>query len=164
MSIDQLIEQSRNKLYQCIKNSEFKEDVFREIVAELAMVPVSESYGNRPKISIISDLYVRDNDVFNQQLIKQLERLGAEVATTAFTYVLCLQAVKHNYNLREGKHDLILFRDKLLVEVLEKFEKKFFRSPMKFFRNNFPLLMMPFLMSWVATTFRRDMAGKLARM
>ncbi len=135
---DQLIEQSRHKLFQCIKEGESKEAIFREIVSDLAAVSVSESYGNCPKVSIIGDLYVRDNDVFNQQLIKQLERHGAEVVTTPFTYILRMQAVKHNYNLREGKHYLTLLRDKLLVKVLEKFEKKFFQIANEILQEQFP--------------------------
>ncbi len=135
---DRIIEQSRNRLYQCIKNGESKENTFRKIVAELAAVPVSESYGNRPKVSIIGDLYVRDNDVFNQQLIKELESHGAEVVATPFTYVLRLQAIKHNYKLREGKHYLTFFRDKFLIEVLEKFEKRFFQIANEIFQEQFP--------------------------
>ncbi len=135
---DQLIEQAQQRLYQCIKKGESKEAVFREIVAELAAIPVSENYGSRPKVSIIGDLYVRDNDVFNQQLIKELEGLGAEVVTTPFTYILRMQAVKHNYNLREEKQYLALLRDKLLVEVLEKFEKRFFQLANEIFQEEFP--------------------------
>ncbi|MDZ7332722.1 MAG: acyl-CoA dehydratase activase [candidate division KSB1 bacterium] len=135
---DQLIEQGRQKLYQCIQHGESKEAVFREIVAQLAAVPVSENYGTRPKVSIIGDLYVRDNDVFNQQLIKQLESYGAEVVTTPFTYILRMQAVKHNYNLKEEKQYLALLRDKLLVEVLEKFEKRFFQIANEIFQEEFP--------------------------
>ncbi len=135
---DQLIEQSRQQLYHCIKNGQSKEAVFREIVAQLAAVPVSENYGKRPKVSIIGDLYVRDNDVFNQQLIKDLEQYGAEVVTKPFTYILRMQAVKHNYNLKEEKQYLYLLRDKLLVEVLEKFEKRFFQIANEIFEEEFP--------------------------
>jgi predicted nucleotide-binding protein (sugar kinase/HSP70/actin superfamily) len=135
---DQIIEDSRQKLYQCIKNDESKEDIFRQIVTKLAAIPVSESFGTRPKVSIIGDLYVRDNDVFNQQLIRDLENYGAEVVTTPFTYILRLQAVKHNYNLREAKHYLTYLRDKLLVEVLEVFEKQFFHIANEIFQEQFP--------------------------
>lgn len=136
---DRLVEQSRQRLYQCIKAGEPKEDVFREIVAQLAAVPVSANYGKKPKVSIIGDLYVRDNDVFNQQLVKELEAYGAEVVATPFTYVLRMQAVKHNYNLKEEKHYLLLLRDKLLVEVLEKFERRFFQIANEIFQEEFPV-------------------------
>ncbi|UCE04709.1 MAG: hypothetical protein JSW07_13915, partial [bacterium] len=136
---DQLIEAARQKLYRCIKKGESKEHVFRQIVSELAAIPVSDSYGIRPKVSIIGDLYVRDNDVFNQQLIAGLESYGAEVVTTPFTYILRMQAIKHNYNLREAKHYLALIRDKLLVEVLEKFEKRFFQIANEILHEEFPI-------------------------
>jgi len=136
---DQIIEEARQQLYWCIKKGESKEDIFREIVDELAAIPVSDPDGTRPKVSIIGDLYVRDNDVFNQQLIAELENYGAEVVTTPFTHILRMQAVKHNYNLREAKHYLALMRDKLLVEVLEKFEKRFFHIANEILQEEFPI-------------------------
>lgn len=136
---DRLVEQARQRLYQCIKAGEPKEAVFREIVMQLAAIPVSENYGTKPKVSIIGDLYVRDNEVFNQQLVKELEANGAEVVATPFTYILRMQAVKHNYNLKEEKHYLLMLRDKLLVEVLEKFERRFFQIANEIIQEEFPV-------------------------
>lgn len=136
---DRLVEQARQRLYHCIKAGESKEAIFREIVRQLAAVPVSENYGQRPKVSIIGDLYVRDNEVFNQQLVKELEANGAEVVATPFTYILRMQAVKHHYNLKEEKHYLLMLRDKLLVEVLEKFERRFFQIANEIIQEEFPV-------------------------
>jgi len=44
--------------------------------------------GRRPKVAIFGDLYVRDNDVFNQGLVRAIEEAGGEaVVTPAADYV-----------------------------------------------------------------------------
>ncbi len=40
--------------------------------------------GTRPKVAIFGDLYVRDNDVMNQDLIHYIEAHGGEVITTPY--------------------------------------------------------------------------------
>jgi len=40
--------------------------------------------GQRPKVAIFGDLYVRDNDVLNQDLIHVIEDAGGEVVTTPY--------------------------------------------------------------------------------
>ena len=136
---DRVIKKSLHKLYRSISRGEAKEEAFREIVTELAAIPVSDSYGKRPKVSIIGDLYVRDNDVFNQQLITEMENYGAEVATTPFSYVIRMLAVKHNYLLREHKNYLKLLTDKIFVDMLEKFERRFFEIANEILQEEFPV-------------------------
>jgi predicted CoA-substrate-specific enzyme activase len=41
--------------------------------------------GNKPRIAIFGDLYVRDNDIMNQELIHDIEENGGEVITTPYT-------------------------------------------------------------------------------
>jgi len=136
---NRIIEQSTQKLYQCMVKGDSKEDAFKEIVEELAEIPVIEAYGTRPKVSIIGDLYVRDNDVFNQQLINEVENYGAEVVTTPFNYIVRMIAVKHNYLLREHGSYLRMLTDKLFVDLLEKFEKRFFEIANEVLQEEFPL-------------------------
>ena len=135
---DRLIETSRDRLYRCIAGGESKEAAFKEIVADFAGVPVDETCGTRPQIAVIGDLYVRDNDVFNQQLIRELEGYGAEVITTPFSYVVRMLAVKHNHHLwQEGRY-LALVRDKVLMEVFEKLERSFFDIANEILCEDFP--------------------------
>ena len=76
--------------------------------------------------------------MFNQQLIYELENYGAEVVTTPFNYILRMIAVKHTYNLREDGRYLTLLRDRLLIEVFEKFEKRFFHIANEILNESFP--------------------------
>jgi predicted CoA-substrate-specific enzyme activase len=41
--------------------------------------------GNRPRVAIFGDLYVRDNDIMNQDLIRDIEENGGEVITTPYS-------------------------------------------------------------------------------
>lgn len=133
-----LIAEAGQRLYHCIAHGQSKQKVFKEIVAELSRIPVSESYDARPKAAIIGDLYVRDNDVFNQQLISVLEDYGAEVVAVPFNYVLRLLADKHTHYLWGDGRYITLIRDKLLVEVLEKFEKRFYQIAQEVLGEEFP--------------------------
>jgi predicted CoA-substrate-specific enzyme activase len=125
---DCLIDEARHRLYRCIVEGKSKEGIFKEIVADFSKIPVSKSHQPRPKVAIIGDLYVRDNDVFNQQLISTLEEHGAEVVAVPFNHVLRLLADKYSHYLWETGRHIALIQHKLLMEVVEKFEKRFYQS------------------------------------
>ncbi len=46
---------------------------------------VAKTVTSRPKVGIFGDFYVRDNDVFNQGLIREIEIAGGEVVTTPYS-------------------------------------------------------------------------------
>ena len=133
-----LVEEARQRLYRCLAEGQSKEQVFEEIVADFSRIPVSANLNTRPKVAIIGDLYVRDNDVFNQQLVATLEDYGAEVVAVPFNYVLRLLAYKHNHYLWEDGRYLPLIRDKLLLTVLEKFERRFYQIAKEVLGEGFP--------------------------
>ncbi len=136
---DKWLEKSREKLYRTLAEGKSKDLAFREIVAELSRIPVVENVGKRVKVAIIGDLYVRDNDVFNQQLTRELEKHGAEVVTTPYTFILRMLAGRHTHHLRAEGRYLALIRDKLLLDVLEKFEKRFFLIANEILGEEFPV-------------------------
>jgi predicted CoA-substrate-specific enzyme activase len=135
---NQLIEEARQRLYRCFAAGESKERVFKEVVADFSKIPVNETYKTRPKVAIIGDLYVRDNDIFNQQLISALEDYGAEVVTVPNNYVLRLSAIIHSHYLREDGRYLSLIRDRFLREMFEKFEKHFYQIAEEVLSEKFP--------------------------
>lgn len=136
---NQLIEKAKNRLFDCISKGESKEDAFQEIVDMFAKVPINKASTPRPKVSIIGDLYVRDNDSFNQNLIEYLEACGAEVITTPFSYVVRLLGAKINYAYWQNKRYFSLLRLKLLIEILTTFEKRFFQIANKVIKEDFPV-------------------------
>ncbi len=74
--------------------------VIKDIAAGLSFIPRAE--GRRPKVALFGDFYVRDNDIFNQDLIRSIERAGGEVVTTSYVEYL--------------KATVDAFFDRLLIE------------------------------------------------
>jgi predicted nucleotide-binding protein (sugar kinase/HSP70/actin superfamily) len=60
-----------------------RDTALREAAALFDAVPVARC--RRPKVAIFGDLYVRDNDVMSQDLVRAIERAGGEVIATPFT-------------------------------------------------------------------------------
>ena len=124
---DALIKDALRRLHQSIARGEAKDAVFSEIVADFSRIPLREIGASRPKVVIIGDLYVQDNDVFNQQLITDLETYGAEVVTVPVNYAVRLTAVRDSFAFNKDRRYLSLLQKKILVEVAEKYEKHFYQ-------------------------------------
>jgi predicted CoA-substrate-specific enzyme activase len=135
---DRVIENARLRLHRCIATGETKEAVFREIVADFSRIPVANRPGTRPKVAIIGDLYVRDNEAFNQGLIADLENYGAEVVTVPFTYVVRLILDRDIRYLLEDRRYLAVAGNKLLAEVLETTERRFYQVARNILQEDFP--------------------------
>ena len=137
---DEIIERGRQLLYKTTVSRNSREEVFAKILNQIREIPVNNEIGTKPKVSIIGDLYVRDNDVFNQQLIKELESYGAEVVTTPFTFILRLLAFKHKNILKEDGRYISLVKFRLLIDYLEKIERKYYKIAEKVIQESFPPL------------------------
>ncbi|MCX7679715.1 MAG: acyl-CoA dehydratase activase [Spirochaetes bacterium] len=100
-----------------------KEQALREAVDLLKGVPIYKT--SRPKVAIFGDLYVRDNDVMNQDLVRFIESLGAEVITTPYSDYMKIIADPY---IRKWMHEG-LYGGAAIAKVLQKtvpiFEKKY---------------------------------------
>ena len=135
---DRAIEAARFRIFQCIAAGDSKEAAFREVVAEFSRIPLAQNPGTRPKVAIIGDLYVRDNETFNQGLIADLENYGAEVVTVPFTYVVRLILGRDIRNHWEDGRYLSVMGDKLLTELLETTERRFYQAARDILKEDFP--------------------------
>ena len=135
---DRAIERARFRIFRCIATGEPKEAVFREVVASFSRIALARTPGTRPKVAIIGDLYVRDNEAFNQGLIADLESYGAEVVTVPFTYVVRLILGRDIRNDWEGGRYLSVMGNKLLAELLETTERRFYQAARDILQEDFP--------------------------
>ena len=84
-----------------------------ELFARIPTAPRS-----RPKVAIFGDLYARDNEVLNQDLIRTIEANGGEVITTPYyEYIKTVAAQYFRRWLREGKYLSLLKSKSLLAAV-----------------------------------------------
>jgi predicted nucleotide-binding protein (sugar kinase/HSP70/actin superfamily) len=83
-------------------------------VADFARIALTQRPGTRPKVAIVGDLYVRDNETFNQGLIADLEQYGAEVVTSPLTYIVRLILDRDIRSLWEDGHYLSSLGNKVI--------------------------------------------------
>ncbi|MCP4670127.1 MAG: CoA activase, partial [Desulfobacula sp.] len=60
-----------------------KEKALKETISMITKIQVNKNK-SRPKVAIFGDLYVRDNDTMNQNLVHFIEENGGEVVTTPY--------------------------------------------------------------------------------
>jgi len=78
----------------------------------------------RPKVALFGDLYTRDNDVFTHDLVRYLERNGAEVVTTPYSeYIKLISPVYLRKWMREGSYGEVV-RVRALQAAAEALERK----------------------------------------
>jgi predicted CoA-substrate-specific enzyme activase len=91
----------------------------------------------RPKVAIFGDLYVRDNRVMNQDLIRFIEEAGGEVITTPFSEYMKIVSAAHFKRMLKQGHFLELLTFKSLFSAMEFLENRYlkdFNTPLE--KNN----------------------------
>ncbi|MCX5849819.1 MAG: acyl-CoA dehydratase activase [Deltaproteobacteria bacterium] len=122
---DKLIAQSVNILYNTLLGGRNKDDDLTKVInlfKKIETVP-----GHRPKVAIFGDMYARDNDVFNQNLIHCIEEYGGEVITTPFNEFAKLIASPYMRRwFLEGEFMDVLVT-KTLIALVNQLEKSYYK-------------------------------------
>lgn len=124
-STDKAISRAVEILIPAFEGERTRGDALAEAVKELALVKIQK--GNRPKVAIFGDFYVRDNAVMNQDLVRFIEENGGEVVTTPyyrFAKMIAESYFKKWFN--EGKY-LNLISTKALLTTMKQMEKLYYR-------------------------------------
>lgn len=109
-------------------------ETLSEAVSLFEAVAFDRSGEVRPKVAVFGDLYVRDNDVLNQGLVRFLEKSGAEVITTPYSeYVRVISsAYFRKWFTGHEFSRLLKFRSVLaLVDLMERRYRKLFPDFMR---------------------------------
>ncbi len=128
-STDRVIGEALSLLHEAFLHGRPKESVLEKIVLAFESIDIERK--ERPKAAIFGDLYVRDNDMMNQDLIKTIEENGGEVITTPFSeYIKIIVDLHTERSLKEGRYldyAKIKFLKSLIPLVEEKYKKYFQR-------------------------------------
>jgi predicted nucleotide-binding protein (sugar kinase/HSP70/actin superfamily) len=81
----------------------------------------------RPKVAIFGDLYVRDNELINQDLIHFIEAHGGEVVTTPYSAYVKMIAQPYLRKWFVEGHYLQALSSKTLIATVSRLEKKYYR-------------------------------------
>jgi predicted CoA-substrate-specific enzyme activase len=104
-------------------------DTLGEVVQLFETVSIDRKNQPRPKVALFGDLYVRDNDILNQGLVRFLESSGAEVITTPYSeYIRVISSAYFKKWIASHEFGRLLkFRSMLaLVDLIEFRYRKLF--------------------------------------
>jgi len=100
-----------------------KIDVVKRVVDRFAEIP--KQARPRPKVAIFGDLYARDNETLNQNLVRTIEENGGEVITTPYNeYIKTIAGLYFRKWMREGKYLRVLASGSILTTI-QLMEKKY---------------------------------------
>jgi predicted nucleotide-binding protein (sugar kinase/HSP70/actin superfamily) len=126
---DDVLQESIQLLENAFAGRRPKEDALAQVVSWFEGIErwdESET-APRPKVAIFGDLYVRDNDLMNQDLIRFIEANGGEVVTMPYSHYLKMVARPY---LRkwfvEGSY-LHALSSTALIATVSRLERKYYR-------------------------------------
>jgi len=121
---DRIAAKSLDIFYDTFLNKKSKEKAAIEAVDLFSSIKTSMS--PKPKIVIFGDLYVRDNRIMNQDLIKTIEENGGEVITTPYNEYMSIIADSYISKwFSEGYYSQAVI-SKILQKLKNVFEKKYY--------------------------------------
>jgi predicted CoA-substrate-specific enzyme activase len=107
------------------------EAAIQTIIHRFEAIPTEGA--ERPKVAIFGDLYVRDNDVMNQDLIGTIEAAGGEVITTPYNeYAKIIAPAYYRKWFRNGEY-LNWLKNRSLMAAAALIEKKYYAHFREFF-------------------------------
>jgi len=83
---DVMIQRALDSLVKAFRNGDPKDLALDQIIRDFESIETEMK--EKPKVAIFGDIYVRDNDLMNQQLVKTVEANGGEVITTPYSEFL----------------------------------------------------------------------------
>ncbi|MFH0786998.1 MAG: acyl-CoA dehydratase activase [Pseudomonadota bacterium] len=81
----------------------------------------------RPRVAVFGDLYARDNEVMNQDLIAAIEQAGGEVVTTPYSDYLKMIAEPYFRRWLIEKHYWAVLVNKALLRLVNILDRKYYR-------------------------------------
>lgn len=121
---DQAIGTALHMLCDAFENGESKEIALKQ--CKDLFLNIETRKENRPKVGIYGDLYVRDNHVINQDLVRFIEENGGEAVTTPYyKYAKIIANAYFKKWFKEGRY-LSLISYKSLLTVMKTMEKRYF--------------------------------------
>ena len=134
-AVDAAMEASHRAYLSAFNGECSFEEATDRTVGLIEAVPITGE--RKPKVAIFGDLYVRDNDVMNQDLVRDIERAGGEVITTPYNeYVKIVSGAAFRRMIVQRRFlDVVTF--KTILSTMEFLEKKYERYFGRFL--DFPL-------------------------
>lgn len=128
-STDRALRKSLTLLESAFRFGRSKEAALAQIIEWFESIETCQKdlLGSRPKVAIFGDLYVRDNELINQDLIHFIEAHGGEVVTTPYSAYVKMIAQPYLRKWFVEGHFLQALSSKTLIATISRLEKKYYR-------------------------------------
>ena len=103
-----------------------RQEAAREISRMFQEIKIDRSRP-RPQVAIFGDLYTRDNEVMNQDLISAIEQAGGEVVTTPYSDYLKIIAEPYFKRWLIERHYGEVLVNKALLGLVNLLDRKYYR-------------------------------------
>jgi predicted nucleotide-binding protein (sugar kinase/HSP70/actin superfamily) len=129
---DRVIKEGMDVLIEAFSGNLSKEEAVAEVVSRFEAIEtirdrlVSHGDCQRPKVAIFGDLYARDNEVINQDLIHFIEEQGGEVITTPFSSLMKMIARPYLRKWFVEGHYLNVLSSKALYATATRLERTYY--------------------------------------
>lgn len=123
---DALAAEWRDRLVTVFEGKLNRFAALREMVNAFDAIPRRPE--PRPKVAIFGDLYVRDNDVMNQDLIRRIEHAGGEAVTTPYSDYTKIIAGPHFTRMWHRHEYVDLARLRLILAAIGRLERRYHRE------------------------------------
>lgn len=129
---NKVVQKATDLLEYVIEHGENKEKAVKKIVEDFKAIPITNE--KKPKVAIFGDMYSRDNEELNQNLIEFIEENGGEVLTTPYSEYLKLIVNPHIQRYFKQGQFLEAATTKmieLLIPIIEGKYYKYFNEILK---------------------------------
>jgi predicted nucleotide-binding protein (sugar kinase/HSP70/actin superfamily) len=100
-----------------------KEEALAEVISRFEAIEISSE--RNPKVAIFGDLYARDNDLMNQNLVRFVEKHNGEVIVTPYSsYVQMIVGAYLRKWFMEGRY-LDILSSKALIATVTRMERTY---------------------------------------
>jgi len=117
---NRIAEKAMAHLCHIFEKGESKEEGLKKVIAWFEIIQTNPE--KKPKIAIFGDLYARDNDVLNQNLVQLIEQNGGEAITTPYSeYLKIISSPFLKRLYKEGRYmDVATFKFlRTIIPVVE---------------------------------------------
>lgn len=123
---DRVIERSMDLLLQAFSGRMDKEEAVIEVAGLFKKIEKNDHPG-RPKVAVFGDLYVRDNELMNQDLFHFIEDQGGEVVTTPYSHFVKMIAGSYLRKWLVEGHYLNVLSSQAIYTTVTGLEKKYYK-------------------------------------
>jgi predicted CoA-substrate-specific enzyme activase len=122
---DRVLAECAQVVYGSIISGADRENTAKRIVELFSKIERTNE--DRPKVAIFGDMYTRDNDVMNQNLVRTIEDAGGEVISTSYTeYIRMIASPYFRRWFSEGKYGEVVTGETIMA-IISRIDRKYFK-------------------------------------